>query len=84
MMKNNNLRQYPVTWYTLLINNFKNGLKKHVLKILFEYFMQQLHNELPDKGVLIGAINLIRKKVIISYIIIRYITPTITSNERSS
>ena len=58
IMKNTNVRQYPITCYTLLIVDADTKVKRRVPKNLLEFSMRQLHNELiasPDDGGLLGA-----------------------------
>ena len=56
-MKKSNVREYPIFHDTLLITDAESGVKRRVPKILLEYSMQPLHNELValrDDGCLIG------------------------------
>ena len=52
-MKNSNVRQSPTTRDTLLIVDAYSKVKRRVPKLLLEFSMRQLHNELiasPDDG----------------------------------
>ena len=60
IMKNSNVREYPISHDTLLITDTESGVKRRVPKLLLECSMQQLHNELialRDDGCLIGFIH---------------------------
>ena len=57
-MENLNVCEYPIARNNLLITDAKYRVKRRVLKLLLECYMQQLHNELitsPDYGGLLGA-----------------------------
>ena len=78
IMKNSNVRHYPITRDTLLIANADTKVKRRVPKILLEYSMRQLHNELiasPDDGGLLGARHAETNDVIISDTILRSLAP---------
>ena len=50
------MRESPITRDTLLINDAESGVKRRVPKLLTEFSMRQLHNDLisspADEGVL--------------------------------
>ena len=57
-MKIFNMRESPIARDNLLINDAESGVKRRVPKILLEYSMRQLHNELitsPYDGGLLGS-----------------------------
>ena len=59
----------PIVRDTLLITDAESRVKRRLPKLLLEYSIQQLHNELiasPDDGGLIGARHTDTKDVIIS------------------
>ena len=67
--ENSNVRQSPITCYTLLISDADTKVKCRVPKLLLECSMRQLHNELiasPDDGGLVGSRHAITNDVIIS------------------
>ena len=55
-MKNSNVRESPISRDILLITDAEYGVKRKVPKILLEFSMRQLHNELInspyDEGLL--------------------------------
>ena len=58
IIKNSNVRQSPITRDNLLIADADNKVKRRVPKLLLEFYMRQLHNELivsPHDGGLLGA-----------------------------
>ena len=60
IIKNSNVRQSPITRDNLIIADADSKVKRRVPKLLLEYSMRQLHNELiasPDYGGLLGARN---------------------------
>ena len=68
-MKNSNMHEYPIARDTLLITDTESGVKRRVLKLLLECYMQQLHNDLiasPDDGDFLGSRNADTNDVIIS------------------
>ena len=78
IMKNSNVRQYPITRDTLLIADADSKVKCRVPKLLLECSMRQLHNELidsPYNGGLIGARNAETNDVIISDTMLRSLAP---------
>ena len=78
IMKNSNVRQSPITCYTLPIADADSKVKRRVPKFLLEFSIRQLHNELidsPDDGGLFGAIHAITNDVIIIDIMLRSLAP---------
>ena len=74
IMKNSNVRQSPITRDTLLIADADTKEKRRVPKLLHEFSMRQLHNELiasPDDGGLVGARHVITNDVIINDTMLR-------------
>ena len=74
-MKNSNVRQYPITCDTLIIADEDTKVKRRVPKLLLEFSMRQLHNELiasPDDGGLVGARHAITNDLIISDTMLSY------------
>ena len=72
------MRQSPITHDTLLIADADTKVKRRVPKLLLEFSMRHLHNELiasPDDGGLIGARHAIKNDVIISDTMIRSLVP---------
>eukprot|EP00978_Attheya_sp_CCMP212_P042165 scaffold252548_cov45-Attheya_sp.AAC.1 len=68
-MKNPNVRQSPITRDMLIIKDVETGVKRSVPKLLLEFSMHQLHNEMiapPDQGGLQGARHHTSNGVIIS------------------
>ena len=58
MIKNSNVREYPIARNTLLITYAESVVKRRVPKLLLECSIRQLHNELiasPDDGGLLGS-----------------------------
>ena len=77
-MKNSNVRQSTITHDTLLIADADTKVKRRLPKILLEWSMRQLHNELIaslDDGGLLGARHAEINDVIISDTMIRYLAP---------
>ena len=69
IMKNSNVRQYPITCDNLIIADAYTKVKHRVPKLLLECPMRQLHNELiasPYDGGLVGSKHAITNDVIIS------------------
>ena len=69
IVKISNVRQSPITRYTLLIVYADSKVKLRVPKLLLECFMRQLHNELiasPDDVGLVRSRHSITNDVIIS------------------
>ena len=57
-MKNSNVHESPIARDTLIITDAEYGVKRIVPKLLLEFSMRQLHNELialPYDGGLLGA-----------------------------
>ena len=78
IMKNSNLRQYPINHDTLLIADADTKVKRRVPKLLLECSMRQLQNELiasPDYGGLVGARHAITSDVIISDTMLHSLAP---------
>ena len=80
IMKNSNVRQYPITRDTLIITDADadTKVKRRVPKLLLECSMRQLHNELiasPDDGGLVGARHAITNDVIVSDTMLRSLAP---------
>ena len=76
---NSNVRQSPITRDTLLIADADSKVKLRVPKLLLEYSMRHLHNELidsPDDGGLVGARHAETNNVIISDTMLRSLAPT--------
>ena len=68
----------PIASDTLLITDAESRLKRRVPKLLLEFSMRQLHNELidsPDDGGLLGAIHANTNYFISSDTMFRYLTP---------
>ena len=77
-MKNSNVRQSPITSDTLLFTDADTKVKRRLPKILLEYSMRQLHNELiasPDDGGLVGARHAEKNDFIISDTMLRSLAP---------
>ena len=77
-MNNPNVRQSPITRYTLLIADADTKVKCRVPKLLMECSMRQLHNELiasPYYGGLFGARHAKTNDVIISHTMLRSLAP---------
>ena len=77
-MKNPNVRKSPISHDTLLITDLESGVKRRVPKLLLEFSIQQLHNELiasPDDVGLLGARNDDTNDVIISDTILCSLAP---------
>ena len=74
IMKYSNVRESPIVSDALLIADGESGVKRIVPKLLLEYSMRQLHNELiasPDDGGLLGSIHADKNDVIISDTMLR-------------
>ena len=89
-MKNSNVRQSPITRDTLLIADADSKVKCRVPKLLLEFSMQQLYNELiasPDDGGLVGARHAETNDVIISDAMLCSLSPTqlrqMTDNQKN-
>ena len=57
-MKNSNMCDSPIAHDTLLILDEESGLKRRIPKLLLEFSMRQLHNEIiasPDDVILLGS-----------------------------
>ena len=77
-MKNSNVCESPKARDTLLIADAKYGVKRRVPKLLLEYSMQQLHNEIiasPDDGCLLEARHTDTNDMIICDTMIRSLAP---------
>ena len=78
IMKNSTVRESPITRDTLLIADADTKEKRRVPKLLLEYSMRQLHNELiasPYDGGLVGSRHAITNDVIISDTTLRSLAP---------
>ena len=78
IMKNSNVRQYPISRDTLLIADADSKVKRRVPKLLLEFSIRQLHNDIiasPYDGGLIGARNAEINDVIISNTTLRSLAP---------
>ena len=87
IMKNSNVRQYPMNRDTLLIADADNKVKRRVPKLLLECSMRQLHNELiasPDDGGLLGARHAKTNYVIISDTMLRSLERHVRYIDRKS
>ena len=72
------MSDYTIARDTLLITDAEPELKRRVPKILLEFSMWQLHNELiasPDDGGLLGARHADTNDVIISDTMLRSLAP---------
>ena len=79
IIKNSNVCESPIAHYTLLITDAESGVKQRVSKLLLEFSMQKLHNEIiasPDDGGLLEAKNSDTNDVIISDTMLRSLAPT--------
>ena len=77
-MKNSNVREYPIAHDTLPITDAEYGVKWRVLKLLLEFSMRQLHNELiasPDNVGLLGAVHANTNDVVINDTILCSLAP---------
>ena len=77
-MKKLNVRESPIARDTLPITDAESGVKRRVTKLLLEYSMRQLHNDLiapPDDGGLLGARHADSNDVIISDAMICSLAP---------
>ena len=78
IMKNSNVCESPIARDTLLITDEESGVKLIVPKLLLEFSMRQLHNELivsPYYGGLFGARHADTNYVIISDKMLRFLAP---------
>ena len=78
IMKNSNVSQSPITRDNLIIADTDTKVKRRVPKLLLEYSMRQLHNELiasPYDGCLVGARHAEKNDVIISHTMLRSLAP---------
>ena len=74
IIKHSNVCESPITCDTLLITDVESGVKQRFPKLLLEFPMQQLHNDIiasPDYGDLLGARHADTNYVIISDTMIR-------------
>ena len=83
IMKNSNVRQYPINCDTLLIADAYTKVKLRVPKLLLECYIRQLHNEhiaSPDDGGLFGAIHAITNDVIINDTMLHFFSASSTTS----
>ena len=72
------MREYPIARDTLLITDAESGVKRRFPKLLLEYSMQQLHNEIiasPYDGGLLEARHADTNDMIISDTMLCYLAP---------
>ena len=78
IIKNSNVREFPIARDTLFITDAESRVKRRVPKLLLECSMQKFHNELivslDDEG-LLGFRHTNKNYVIISDTMLRYLTP---------
>ena len=77
-MKHSNVRDSPIARNTLLITDAESEVKRRVPKILLEFSMGQLHNELiasPGDEGLLGDIHAYINDLIISDTMLRSLAP---------
>ena len=89
-MKNSNVCEPPIARDTLLITYAESRVKRRVPKLLLEFSMRQLRNELitsPYDGGLLGARHDDTNDVIISGTMFRSLSPpqlrTMTDNQKT-